>query len=119
MIPAEPPWDDLDPGIYSVVRELWCLGFQTTDSGDGRYKGTIDYDPVAFETTPHVYIAVRPRELEQEADRLIEWMLDQTFEEDSVEISAFPYIVSLVDTTVPVGWMLRIAGEGLYNYVPR
>ena len=48
-------YDQLDPGIRKTVRWLRSLGYETTDSGDGRSKDLSDTDNL---DVPHVAIAL-------------------------------------------------------------
>lgn len=67
-----PPLDrpeDLDPDIRHTVMWLRSLGFDTTDSGDGRSKAELIASGDALDF-PHVFMACPPAELHAEADRL-------------------------------------------------
>jgi hypothetical protein len=65
----EPPWDELDVGICETVRWLWTLGFQPTDSGDGKKQGD-KAGMIGVLEVPHVFMICAPSELHDEADRL-------------------------------------------------
>jgi hypothetical protein len=61
-------YDEIDPGIRETVRWLRSLGFDTTDSGDGKSKPR---DPGEVLDFPHVFMVVkRPRWLVDEANVL-------------------------------------------------
>lgn len=63
--------DELDPGIRRLVLWLRELGFETTDSGDGKTKfeqGWTEGCALAF---PHVAIVCRPTEIIDGADKLL------------------------------------------------
>lgn len=50
-------YTQLDPGIRELVR--WLVeynGCDTTDSGDGEYKGKHGWEPGSYLTVPHVFI---------------------------------------------------------------
>lgn len=66
----------LDPGIREVVRMLISWGFETTDSGDGKYKIEQGWDAEEVVPMPHVYIVTSKDKLVPEADRLV-WLLDK------------------------------------------
>lgn len=61
----EPSWEELDPGIHHHVRQLWALGFNPTDSGDGVSKAP---SSIVLEY-PHVFCTVEPELLLAEVDR--------------------------------------------------
>lgn len=62
---------DLDPGIRNVVEWLQGLGFNTTDSGDGKTKIGIDEDALDL---PHVFMTVDPDDLVPQARLLIAYL---------------------------------------------
>ena len=64
--------EELDPGIRKTVLWLRSLGYETTDSGDGKTKPT-GGDECAL-TFPHVVIRVRPYQLQPVADGLMEML---------------------------------------------
>ncbi len=70
--PMEPPWEELDGGIRETVRWLWTLGFDTTDSGDGKLQGNKALMAETGEAlpVPHVFMVCPPNELLSQADRL-------------------------------------------------
>jgi hypothetical protein len=61
----------LDPGIRRTVAWLRGLGFNTTDSGDGRSKRNVDSNPEAL-WYAHVAMVVPGGELVLQAMRLAE-----------------------------------------------
>lgn len=62
---------DLDPGIRHTVEWLQGLGFNTTDSGDGKTKIGIDEDALDF---PHVFMVVKPSDLVGHAGHLMAYL---------------------------------------------
>lgn len=78
---AEPPWDDLDPGIRSVVRMLWEAGFAPTDSGDGVSKRGSGMEGVL--PMPHVVVQVDdPGEFITTTDAVTAQLADAGFDMD-------------------------------------
>jgi hypothetical protein len=102
----EPPWDDLDPGIRSLVRLLWLAGFEPTDSGDGKSKfencedcqvnvaaGMCAAHEKCALDVPHVFMTLHDAsELYTEANRL------HAFVEERLGVSPAPM------GNVPQGW---------------
>lgn len=96
-------YDQLDPGIRQVVRQLNDLGFVTTDSGDGVSKTDME----GAMDVPNVAIKVDPFYLLGEADRLYrhcaEWGLeDFTIQAsyDPVDGSAVILLLGVDDSTL-------------------
>ncbi|HEU4727721.1 MAG TPA: hypothetical protein VFT22_07525 [Kofleriaceae bacterium] len=88
---GEPPWDELDDGIRETVRWLWSLGFQTTDSGDGRRQGAKAEMAEALDV-PHVFMVCAPEDMIADADRLGREVIARgvTGETLSLEATYFP-----------------------------
>lgn len=84
---GEPPWDDLDDGIRETVRWLWSIGFQTTDSGDGRRQGAKADMPEAIDV-PHVFMVCEPGLLIVQADSLRREIAARGISVESVSIEA-------------------------------
>lgn len=88
--------DALDPGIRDLVIALNDAGFQTTDSGDGVSKAE-DIENEDALPWAHVSIRVHPEDMIEEADRLSEWMLtwsenDDRFIDCQIEATYFPRV---------------------------
>lgn len=64
-------FDKLDPGIREVVRLLISMGFETTDSGDGKHKVEQGWDAEEVVPFPHVFMKTSKERMVAEADRLV------------------------------------------------
>lgn len=78
--------EELDPGVRRLVLWLRGLGFDTTDSGDGRTKLAAGFDEGSALPYPHVAICVEPENLVRDADRLA----DLLQEEHGIEVGPTP-----------------------------
>lgn len=64
---AEPPWDELDEGICSLVRLLWLAGFDPIDSGDGSKAAWME----GALGVPHVFMRASRHGAAEQHTRLI------------------------------------------------
>ena len=62
-------FDLLDPGIRKTVEWLVDMGFETTDSGDGKHKGQW-LGEADYMSQPNVFMQTTKNDLIEEADRL-------------------------------------------------
>lgn len=80
-------YDELDPGIRELVRQLREAGWNTTDSGDGVSKPV---DERVFDTA-HVVIFLEPQEdLVLQADVLQHWLKTRGYPTFDVEAGYAP-----------------------------
>lgn len=110
----EPPWDELDPGIRGVVRALWEMGFDTTDSGDGRFKATLGLEPGDFWDTPHVHL--RTEDIHRDGVRLFEWVEAQGWDGSDVQVQADLFRDPHSTPPGQIAWLLTVHGEPLYDW---
>lgn len=67
-------YDKLDPGIREVVRWLNSKHFDTTDSGDGKYKLEHGWSAEEIVPMPHVYMKVPSHSAITEAKLLVRYL---------------------------------------------
>lgn len=96
-----------DPGIVGVVRALHRAGFVTTDSGDGKHKGTIGWDPMLYGDIPHVTVD-DGGDVAGAGIALGRWAKEHGLD---VEVQAF-----LIPHDDGYYWSLLVAGDPLYGW---
>lgn len=108
---ADLDYDKLDPNVREVVRWLASMGFNTSDSGDGKYKLEQGWTAEEIVPFPHVYMTVDKWDLVSETKRL-QFLLKRDFGIELVQAwteEGKPHIEVLWDPTLADGVI------GLYN----
>lgn len=106
---TEEDYESFDPGIRAFVRQMHKMGYNTTDSGDGKHKATLGWPEDEWTPIPHVVI--RAHDVRIQAEALLNWA---TFREIDMEIQAFPFWEG-----ANVEWIIFVSGEDLFDWKPK
>jgi hypothetical protein len=105
------PWDDLDDGIAGAVRAFVDAGFRTIDSGDGKSKGAIGWDPDAYYDVPHVVMDTTPETAIADASRILELLEQWGLDDSQVTIETYRN-----DEDREIKHILFVSGDDMYGW---
>lgn len=95
-------YDQLDPGIRSVVRSLHDAGFTTTDSGDGVSKSNWSYATGGAIPFPHVVASSTVDAMVSDARRLAavlgpDWTVEASYQTHTDNVHLFARTLDAVE----------------------